>query len=196
MKFTTTIYDFKKPKESQNNKIAYLIWGIVLIALFGINQKILPSNILINSILIICLFILAFIRMSTLFKNEEHTKKVIGVLEIEIEKLIWNERQIVWDDIEQIAISFFDYNGRFLYKGKGDYGNNQSNGLDNEIKIILKDSTKYKGNIFIESEQSIKDLREVLWSVIKKNKISIENAKKMINPGNYKEHQEIKKYCS
>jgi len=172
MKFTTKIYDFKKPKESQNNKIVYLAWGIALIALFGINQKILPSSFLLNTVIIICIFIPPIIGLSALFRKEEHTKKLIGVLEIETERLKWNGREFTWEEIEEIAISFFDYQGKFIYKGSGNFGNNQSNGLDNEIKIMMKDSTKYEGNILIESKQSIKALREVLWCVIKENKIS------------------------
>lgn len=196
MKFTTRIYDFKKPKESLNNKIAYSAWGIALITLLGINQDILPSNFFTNTVIFICVFVPPIIGFSAMFTKEEHKKKLIGILQINTEKIDWSGQEIIWDDIEDITISFFDYSGRFIYKGSGNYENNQSNGLDNKIKIILKDSSKYEGNILIESKQSAKDLKDVLWCVIKENKISVQNAKQMINPENYKECQEIKKYCN
>lgn len=127
---------------------------------------------------------------------EEHTKKQIGSLEINPDQLIWNEHKITWNDIKEISISISDYEGMFIYKGKGDFGNNLSNGLDNKIKIKLYDSTNYESNFLLKSKDSIPELKSIIWEVLKKNNISLDNARNMINPANYKEHQEVKKYSS
>lgn len=173
--------------------IVFIAVLIPLLATMAINQEIIPHLSYLNKLLGICLFIPLVVYILAIFRKEEHSKTQIGVLEIDTEKICWNNHQMSWDEIEEISISYSDYEGRLIKRFKGDFRNHRSNGLDNEISIKLKDSTNYSGNIFIESEEGLENLKNVLWAVVGENNISLNNAKKIINPRNYKEHQELKK---
>lgn len=196
MHFKAEIYDeFKKPRLSTNNKVSYLGWGLALIIILGVYKGIIPDYSWVKMIIIICLFIPPIVGFFALISKEEHTKRRIGFIEINTEKLVWNGEEIRWHEIEEISITHFDYRGRFIYKGSGDFGNNLSNGLDNPVKIMLSDKRRYEGYVLLASKEKIHELKNVLWEVLKNNSISLENAKRMINPGNYEEHQELKRYC-
>ncbi|MCB9081884.1 MAG: hypothetical protein H6555_09260 [Lewinellaceae bacterium] len=196
MKFTTEIYEISRPKISLNNKIVHLSWGIILVVLLGLDKELLPDNSFVKLLLYISIIIPGIVGFYAFFAREEMTKKIVGTLEVELDKITWNGRPIKWDEMETISMVYFDYSERPIYTGYGDFGNSNSNGLDNIINITLKDSTAFEGNFLMKSKQSIQDLREVLWGVITENNISLRNARNIINPENYKEHQEIKKYCS
>ena len=196
MTFTTTIYKFKKTSKGKKNKIAFWAFVISLAIIIGMREGMIPENYLVALILMIIAIVTpTLIDVSSMFKKEKHRKRIIASLSLDKNGIQWNSQNILWDDIKKITITLFDYEGRFIGKGKWNYENNISNGLDNEISITLKNESEYQGNILMASKDQIAQARKVLWHVVKNNNLSYENAKGLINPKNYEEHQEIKKYC-
>ena len=65
---------------------------------------------------------------------------------------------------------------------------------ENEFYILTKNKKEFEGSIFINSNEDEIELNKVMWEVVKSNDFSYENAKGLINPGNYQEHQEIRDF--
>ncbi len=195
MKFSAQIFQyFNKPDLSTNEIVAYLNWIIILLALFGMYMDLLPENALVVGLICVCLFINGGIKVFALFAEQEHTKRPAGIIEFELQQLTWNNRPIKWNDMQKISISTGDYRGRFTGGVEG-YKNRQSAGLDNFIRIELNDKEIFQASMLIESKDRSEALNALLWEIVKANNISYQNAKRMVGPKNYKEHQDLKKLC-
>lgn len=195
MNFSAELYiDVEKPKYSQNEKIAYLCTGIALLILIGLIYEIIPENGFIILILVACAIIPSIIDLGGFFKEEEISKKHIGMVDFALDKITWKKEKIIWSDIKDIAITFFDYKGKLLYDDS--YNNSRSAGLSNKIFILTKEGKEYSANVLLQSEMESEFFANVLMEIIKVNTISYKNAKQIINPGTYAEHQELKKHSN
>ena len=193
LNFSTELYaNVTKPRFSKNEKIAYLCGAVALALLGGLHSEMIPENGFIIFILLICAFTPSFINITGIFKEVELNSEHLGMINFTLDKIEWSKETILWTDIHEISMVYFDYRGRFL--SSNSLENDRSAGLDNKISILTKDGKEYSANMLMVSEAGCNFLKKVLIEVVKTNEISYKNAKRMINPGNYAEHQELKKY--
>lgn len=195
MNFSAEIYHFKKPSTPIRDNIGFGIWGLILVLLFCFWLELLPSNGFFSFIIFLGLIVQVSMKFTAFFGTEEHSKKRIGLLEVDSHRLKWNGTEIDWNEVEKILIEYYDFKDKRNYKGVNSFDNHLSSGLENKVEILLKNKTRFEGNLFIESAEKAQVIKDVLWEVVKANEISLENAKKMLHPSNYMEHQELKKFC-
>jgi len=195
LKFTTSIYQYEIEQGNTNiQKAMYLIPILIAFALLGFAIGFLPDN---SAALLVVIGVFSYpvLRFIAFFSKVPHIKKHEGYIGINPESILWNQDSILWDNINKINIEYTDFNDRITVS-KGDWINNRmSPGLGNKIEITLTNSKEYKSNLYLESRESIQLLNKVLWEVVKQNNIPYENAKRMVYPKTYKEHQELKGYC-
>jgi hypothetical protein len=95
---------------------------------------------------------------------------------------------------QKIDVSYSEYRNKLKKKIK----NNDwisSSGVNNIIFLTLKDNSRLKGRIYIESRERQLELKRVFWHVIMNNPISIANARRMIQPANKGERNALEQYC-
>ena len=185
--------DFKKPNCSSSEKIVSFS-GILCVLIFVLLYfKIIPDSFMIVAILLF--FILPFIGFKTMFTEEEHSKNYIGKLEINEEGIIIVDKMILWKDIDKIQITYFDYKRRYLTSGTK-YSNKLSSGVNNLISISQRGDNDFIGNFLIEKKAETIKLKELLWNVVKTNKLTFDISKQLVGPSNYKEFQEVKSYSN
>jgi len=183
--------DFKKPNRSSSEKMVSFS-GILCVLIFILLYfKIIPDSFMIVAILLF--FILPFIGFKTMFTEEEHSKNYIGKLEINEEGIIIVDKMILWKDIDKIQITYFDYKGCYLTLSSK-YSNKLSSGVNNVISISQRGDNDFIGNFLIENKAETIKLKELLWNVVKTNKLTFDISKQLIGPSNYKEFQEVKSY--
>jgi len=194
MAFSFKLYsDFKKPNRSSSEKIASFS-GILCVLIFVLLYfKIIPDSFMIVAILLF--FILPIIVFITMFSEEEHTKNHIGKLEINEEGIIIVDKMTLWKDIENIQITYFDYKRRYLTLSSK-FSNKLSSGVNNVISISQRGDNDFIGNFLIENKAETIKLKELLWNVVKTNKLTYDISKQLVGPSNYKEFQEVKSYSN
>lgn len=194
MAFSFKLYsDFKKPNRSSGEKIASFS-GILCVLIFVLLYfKIIPDSFMIVAILLF--FILPIIVFITMFSEEEHTKNHIGKLEINEEGIIIVDKMTLWKDIENIQITYFDYKRRYLTLSSK-FSNKLSSGVNNVISISQRGDNDFIGNFLIENKAETIKLKELLWNVVKTNKLTYDISKQLVGPSNYKEFQEVKSYSN
>ena len=117
-----------------------------------------------------------------------------GVIIFETDKIIWKGIPIPRKHIKKIDVSYSEYRNKLKKKIK----NNDwisSSGVNNIIFLTLKDNSRLKGRIYIESRERQLELKRVFWHVIMNNPISIANARRMIQPANKGERNALEQYC-
>ncbi|MBK7808452.1 MAG: hypothetical protein IPJ51_19495 [Saprospiraceae bacterium] len=144
---------------------------------------------------ILLFFILPIIVFITMFSEEEHTKNHIGKLEINEEGIIIVDKMTLWKDIENIQITYFDYKRRYLTLSSK-FSNKLSSGVNNVISISQRGDNDFIGNFLIENKAETIKLKELLWNVVKTNKLTYDISKQLVGPSNYKEFQEVKSYSN
>lgn len=102
---------------------------------------------------------------------------------------------ILWKDIDKIQITYFDYKRRYLTSGTK-YSNKLSSGVNNLISISQRGDNDFIGNFLIEKKAETIKLKELLWNVVKTNKLTFDISKQLVGPSNYKEFQEVKSYSN
>lgn len=60
-----------------------------------------------------------------------------GFLSFQLDEIIIDQKHIPISQMKKITISNNDYYGKRLYKGRGNFNSNISNGVDNKLEIIL-----------------------------------------------------------
>lgn len=128
--------------------------------------------------------------------EKEHTKRDIGEIIFTPDNLIWNDEQLNWSEITVHKLHCKDYKGKQWkerLKSRGFLMHTKSSGLSNKIEFSYKEQM-YQANFLIESKKDSVYLKNLLWEILKNNRLAHEQAKRIINPANYKEHQKIKKY--
>lgn len=185
--------DFKKPNRSSVEKMVSFSAILCVLIIVLLYFKIIPDSFMIVAILIF--FILPIIVFITMFSEEEHTKNHIGKLEINEEGIIIVDKMILWKDIENIQITYFDYKRRYLTSGTK-YSNKLSSGVNNVISISQRGDNDFIGNFLIENKAETIKLKELLWNVVKTNKLTFDISKQLVGPSNYKEFQEVKSYSN
>jgi len=192
MEFTAKIYRFERPDTTINDKIVYFSWLIGFLAIIPYYFGIIVNGFAIF-LLILSLIVTAFMRAYSMVNIEEHNKESLGIVKFSTECLLWNKTRIEWNEIEEITVDYYDFEGKYINYGYNNYNNSQSSGLDNKLKVLTKNNKEFKGNMFLKFKSNSATLRDLLWKIIEENNISLSNAKRMINPINYKEHQDLKK---
>lgn len=195
MNFKSLLFDDAKNEVCVKNKKAKVCFIILSICIPLLYFKIAENGVILL-FLFISMFIPLILKITSFFSYESSSKKNIGYIELNKSYIDLNGKKILWEEINTILILSSTYKGQFLNKSRLDYSNQLSLGIDNEIFIKTKSGFEFKGNYLIDSKHKIAELKILLWEVIKNNTISLENAKQMIFPENYKENQELKKYCS
>lgn len=195
MNFKSILFDNAKTKVSIKNEIVKVCFFNMIICTALMYFEIVKEDGIILMFLILSMFIPMLLKISSLFTYESSNKKVIGNMELNLLNIDLNGIKILWEEINTISILYSTYKGQFLDKSRWDCSNHLSLGIDNEIYVKTKSGFELRGNYLIDSKSKINELKLLLWEVIKNNHISLENAKRMISPENYKEHQELKKYC-
>jgi hypothetical protein len=196
IKFQSLLYDNPAAKDSLKNRIAEVCLAIIIICLAIISFDFFREKGFFIFVLFISMLIPVLLKFYCFFNYETTNKKIIGSIEFNHIHINWNNKIIKWDDVDFISIIFSTYRGEFLYRSKWDFRNNLSLGIDNEINIKTKTGLEFSGSYLIDSKGKISELRKILFYIIKSNSISLENARRMISPENYQEHQELKKYCN
>ncbi len=194
--FNTEIYtNVKRPKFSKLEKIGYPISISLALIIFGNIFGLYSSNRKAQLLIVIAYFALLFTRLYCFFSEEEHEKELIGELRIDNKAIIWTNQVIEWSKINTIDLTYDDYKYKYINHHKAALKKNRSAGVHNELTIVTVNGERYSGNILLSSQDEIDRLRIKLWEVIKANKLSIENARKMVKPENNEENQKLKKYC-
>lgn len=183
--------DFKKPNWSLNEKLVSFSAILCVLILVLLHFKIIPDSFMIVAILLF--FILPFIGFKTMITEEEHSKNYIGKLEINEEGIIIVDKIILWKDIDKIQITYFDFKQRYLTLSSK-YSNKLSSGVNNVISLSQRGDNDFIGNFLIENKAETIKLKELLWNVVKTNKLTFDISKQLVGPSNYKEFQEVKKY--
>ncbi|HAD11917.1 MAG TPA: hypothetical protein DCF33_05705 [Saprospirales bacterium] len=70
-----------------------------------------------------------------------------------------------------------------------------SSGVNNIIILTLKDDSRLRGRIYLESRERQLELKRVFWHVIMNNPISMANARRMIQPANKGERHALERYA-
>jgi hypothetical protein len=164
-----------------------LFMGLVVLQLYGFN---IPEMYVFLALLGIFL-INIWLRFSAIYRTIKYEYTFLGTIEITNLNVKWKDLIINWDNIDTIIIKDFDIKGALTTNRNAA----RAAGLENEITIVTTDKENYHANFLIRDETHARFLKSVLWETIKCNTISFENAKNMLNPANYQEFQEIKKYC-
>lgn len=113
-----------------------------------------------------------------------------GVILIDKDKIIWKGYPIPWNQIKKIDISYSEY--EYKLKKRNSF---PSDGTNNIVVLTLKDGSRLRGRIFIESRDRQLELKRVFWHVIMNNPISLANARKMIKPANQQERKWLEYYA-
>ena len=183
--------DFIKPDWSINEVIAFISGILCVLVLIALHFKILPDSF--GFLAIILFFVLPIIMFLTMFSEEEHKKSYIGKFEINEEGVVIVDKMILWKDVENIQITYFDYKGRYLTSSTK-YSNKLSSGGNNVIFISQRGDNDFMGNFLIENKGDTIKIKELMWNIVKSNKLTFDIAKQIIGPENYKEFQEVKSY--
>ena len=186
--FETTIY--KNVIEDTENSYWFL-----LAVLVGMPSIILREHIVL-SILLICVSVFLIVKsLKIYFDFEILFFEDEGVLEINSEMIKFNEVEISWVEVEKVKFELLDYNGKRIFRGKGDNRPPLSIGIKNAVFVTTKKGDVFEFNFKIHSKSEYKSLEEFLWYLVKTTPFSFDNAKNIVKPKNYQEFQELKKYC-
>jgi hypothetical protein len=182
--FNTTIYT--SVIEEKENNLFMSLYFITLLLVIVFKIYILLIILVICLIPIIILGIWAYFIFEKLFVEGE------GNMKIKQDSIIFNETTIQWDNIKKIKIDLVDYEKKRIYRGKGDNRPRLSLGLKNKIYLETKDNEVFDYYFKIHSKDELKFLEQFFWTIVKSNPFTLENAKEIVKPKNYQEHQILK----
>ena len=126
--------------------------------------------------------IVGFIGISALFVGiinsffpEEPKGDLNGNLIFDYSKIIMNNKNYDLTDIKSIKISTATFKGQFFPKGYSAFSDNISNGINNEVKILLNSGDEVKCNFEIDSERKIFLITDVLKNYVDEGNLTLEN---------------------
>ena len=193
MSIKADIYSTKKSTTSIEEKYPYTGWGLLGLLIILIQLEFIGEN-WFSGIMIIALLVLIVIQTSTYFSTGKYQKELLGIIEFNENYIVWEEKKIEWQQLKQVNIQYKNYAGGINYQIIDEYDSSIATGYENKICITTEKGEKIKGEIFIQSKMMSENLHNLFWKVVKENKVSLKDAKHLIHPKNYKEHQELKKY--
>ncbi len=194
MAFTGTLFIIKGPRVSVNNIIA-LIAFISIVFVIVVQCFVLGHSDVGNYVIILGLCVFPILRFYALFSTEEVSMTAIGEIIIHAEGIVFSGKQHQWKTLTDADVSLGDYKNKFEYKGAGNFSNNRSAGIRNEIFLKFNHTEMIKGNLLLGSQEEMINLKNILWQVIEKNKLPLGLAKKIVNPESFQEHQRLKDLC-
>ena len=181
---------FKKPNLSKNLKIVFVSGGIGIFILIIAIFNIFPIFFGIFGLL--SLLIMVIINFSSFFNDEEHSKTYIGNIQFKENSIIFIDRQIFWEEMKCVIVTYFDIKGALTTTSK--FENKLSSGVKNYVFIEDKSGIQYSGNFLLDDKIKSLVMKELFWEVVKSRKLSFENSKGILHPEFYKDIQELKKY--
>ena len=180
--------NFKSPFFTKSYLAASIGFILLITYYLTYSNEILKNEFLLEYGLIILIIFFICIKISNYFLEEEHTKEFAHSIEFNLDGVLLDDIQKKWSDIDQISFFIQDYQGRFDMRKWifWDFENLQSSGCDNPILIKLNESFEVKGNVQIDSSETITKLNELLIRAVEMH--SLNNEKYFFYKKNYDEH--------
>lgn len=180
--------DYKIKNWNLNMKVNMVVLVFAIVTLL-IQDSLNDSLLHYFSLTMVGLFMLyQLVGIKSFFSKYEHTKGEKGSLGFSETAIIWNGNEIRWNEIIDIEIQYFEIDNQQSWDSGPN--NNVSDGF-NPISIKTKEKT-FHGHYHISNVLKLSNLQDLLLNCILKNHLSYEIAKKIVQPKNYKEHQELK----
>jgi hypothetical protein len=205
-KFETII--FKNVIEKEDNGIltyiSFLLFAIIFIGAIFESQWLLQSFeyfpelsflklLICFSSLITVLLVSKEIRNFFIYQKLDFDES--GTLKIDLKTIIFNDEVINWSEAKRIEFKTDDYYGKRIFRRCGDTRPRLSLGINNSVLLTTENNKIYAFNFQLASKDEYTFFKEFLWDLVKTSTFSLDNIKTIINPKNYKENQEVKKYA-
>jgi hypothetical protein len=185
--FQTSIY--KNVVEEEESVIP------TLIAVSSFVFVLISRNDIALYILIITVALLVLNVVRSFFVYQKLFFNTSGIMRLDDTSVFFNDIEIKYKDIKLITIKTNDYYGNRISRPKGDNRPQLSLGFDNKIMVVTGNGDSFDFQFELKSKDEYQSFKKLLWEIAKTGIFSLENAKTMVNPENYKAHQELKKYC-
>ena len=193
MKRTLFIFEHKKGFFlSIENQILIILTAVLFLLVFLERSENFDFGNFVTYIGVIWMLTLVGILISNFFSYERKKGKFKGKLELEENSIRVNKVIYELEEISDILVNAFDYEGRFI-NATSQFTRHLSNGLDNEIIIKLKNGTEVKCHFFQSKGHRIKNFRDMLISYHLNGKMSWLNLLNVLEIEKYKEIQEFKR---
>lgn len=123
---------------------------------------------------VITLLIAGIIKVVNFSKKEVLKGNFNGYIFFGDESIEINEREIELDTVEKIEFICNDYNGKHIFKGKGDLGPSLSNGTDNIVTIYFQNNGSEEYQFEVVNYYDFIEIKPVLVSYCKNGKLDFD----------------------
>jgi hypothetical protein len=185
--FQTNIY--KNVVEEEESVIPTLIAVLSFVLVLAFRNDIALY------ILIISVSLLVLIAFKNLFIYQKLFFDTSGIMRLDNTSVFFNDIEIKYEAIKQITFKTNDYYGKRIFRPRGDNRPRLSLGFINTVIVLTESGESFDYQFQLKSKDEYLFFKNLLWDLIKTGIFSLENAKTIVNPENYKAHQELKKYC-
>jgi hypothetical protein len=181
--------DYKSIDFNWNTKLSYFLLAYILVFFLSFNYIPFERWQLGIFLLIFFMVILFFLNIRGFFSKYEHSKgqkKKLVLIETHVE---WDGNKIEWKQVIDFNINYIEIeNKQGWHSGPK---NNVSDGF-NAIYIKSIDGQEFRGHYLLDSPQKEIIIKDLLLKSVFANQLDYNVAKKIVQPKNYKEHQELK----
>lgn len=192
MKRSLFIFEHKKGFFISTENLILILLTVTLFLLAYLQQT--PNFDFGNSIIyigIIWLLYFSGVMISNFFLHEHKNGEFKGKLELENSAITINGTKYELDEISEISINSFDYEGQFVH-GQFEFTRHLSNGLNNEFILKLTNGNEIKCHFFQSKGHRIKNFRETLTTYHLKGKMSWLHLLNVLEIEDYNEIQKFK----